>query len=93
MGTHPKSTPPKATNKPMTMAGHDLPGTPSGFLSDKPILYRGISVLSGERQEIEEGKTQRGSDLNMGELIPCSTGGFALALYKDEARGDIWILG
>ena len=29
--SYPNKTPPKATNIPMTMAGHDRPGTPSGF--------------------------------------------------------------
>jgi hypothetical protein len=36
--TYPKRTPPKATKRPMTMAGQDFPGTPSGFLSISPMV-------------------------------------------------------
>lgn len=38
---HPKRTPPNATNKPITMAGHDFPGTPAGLTRAKPIVYLG----------------------------------------------------
>ena len=37
MRAHPKRTPPKATNRPMRIAGQDRPGVPSGFLSMRPM--------------------------------------------------------
>lgn len=85
VGTYPKRTPPKVTKKPMAMAGHDLPGTPSGFLSDKPMLLGGESVLSCERRVVEEGKAPWCGGLKMRELKTRSTEGSVLALYDDEA--------
>jgi len=35
--TYPKRIPPKATKRPMRIAGKALPGSPSGFLMMKPI--------------------------------------------------------
>jgi hypothetical protein len=34
---YPKSTPPNETNNPITKAGQDLPGMPSGFFNARPM--------------------------------------------------------
>lgn len=44
--TYPNKTPPKATNKPIAMAGHDFPGVPSGFFNKTPILKKAQLVES-----------------------------------------------
>lgn len=36
--TYPKSTPPKATNRPIMIAGAAEPGVPAGALSMKPMF-------------------------------------------------------
>ena len=41
--SYPNRTPPKATKKPMTMAGHALPATPSGLAREmrrRPAILR-----------------------------------------------------
>ncbi len=36
--TYPNKTPPKATNMPIAIAGHVLPGMPCGFSSINPMI-------------------------------------------------------
>jgi hypothetical protein len=59
--SYPNNTPPKATNIPTTMAGHDRPGTLSGFLSARPIfaLYPHGMKAENEREVGEKKKKRR----------------------------------
>jgi hypothetical protein len=36
--THPNNRPPKATNRPITIAGHAAPGSSDGLLKRNPIV-------------------------------------------------------
>jgi hypothetical protein len=66
--TYPKSTPPKATNRPIIMAGAAEPTASSGFFNAKPIAkrlsetrYLNRSKISGSRKEV----------IVLGEVLHC----------------------
>jgi hypothetical protein len=57
--THPKRTPPKATKRPIIMAGAAEPTASSGFFNANPIAkeltetsYGNRSKISGRRKEV-----------------------------------------